>query len=112
MLTEAEHHLIRDEKNNIAAARKDVSADRVMVTSGEDFPMGSNGANLNLAFSSQNPVNHFAPSHTGHRDTTGNGKNYSACLVLSLETGCSISMLPLIYSLGMDRGSLQSFEGF
>lgn len=43
-----------------------------MVTSGEDFPKGSTGANLNLAFSSQNPVDHFAPSHTGHRDTTGN----------------------------------------
>lgn len=43
-----------------------------MVTSGEDFPAGSHGANLNLAFSSQNPVDQFAPSHTGHRDTTGN----------------------------------------
>lgn len=27
---------------------------------------------MNLAFSSQNPVDHFEPSHTGHRDTTGN----------------------------------------
>ena len=43
-----------------------------MVTSGEDFPAGSYGANLNLAFSSQNPVGQFAPSHTGHYDTTGN----------------------------------------
>ncbi len=49
-----------------------MSADKVMVTSGEDFPAGSTGANLNLAFSSQNPVDYFAPSHTGHRDTTGN----------------------------------------
>lgn len=43
-----------------------------MVTSGQDFAEGSTGANLNLAYSSQNPVNYFAPSHTGHYDTTGN----------------------------------------
>ena len=42
-----------------------------MVTSGQEFPKGSTGANLNLAYSSQNPVDYFAPSHTGHRDTTG-----------------------------------------
>jgi putative 4-mercaptohistidine N1-methyltranferase len=72
LLTEAEHQLIRHKDSNLAAARRDVSADRVMVTSGEDFPAGKNGANLNLAFSSQNPVDHFEPSHTGHRDTTGN----------------------------------------
>lgn len=43
-----------------------------MSTSGEDFPLGLTAANLNLAFSSQNPVDYFEPSHTGHRDTTGN----------------------------------------
>lgn len=43
-----------------------------MVTAGEHFAEGSTGSNLNLAFSSQNPVGYFAPSHTGHRDTTGN----------------------------------------
>jgi len=72
LLTEAEHHLIRHKDHNLEAARNDVSADKVMVTSGEDFPAGSTGSNLNLAFSSQNPVDYFAPSHTGHRDTTGN----------------------------------------
>jgi 5-histidylcysteine sulfoxide synthase/putative 4-mercaptohistidine N1-methyltranferase len=72
LLTEAEHHVIRHKEHNLAAARKDVDADKVMVTFGKDFPIGSSGANLNLAFSSQNPVDHFAPSHTGHRDTTGN----------------------------------------
>jgi 5-histidylcysteine sulfoxide synthase/putative 4-mercaptohistidine N1-methyltranferase len=72
LLTEAEHHVIRHKEHNLAAARKDVDADKVMATSGEDFPMGSAGSNLNLAFSSQNPVDHFAPSHTGHHDTTGN----------------------------------------
>ena len=72
ILTEAEHHVIRHKDNNLESARKDVSADRVMCTSGEEFPSGSHGANLNLAFSSQNPVDEFAPSHTGHRDTTGN----------------------------------------
>jgi 5-histidylcysteine sulfoxide synthase/putative 4-mercaptohistidine N1-methyltranferase len=72
LLTEAEHHVIRHKDHNLQAARSDVGADKVMVTSGEDFPLGSTGSNLNLAFSSQNPVDHFAPSHTGHRDTTGN----------------------------------------
>jgi len=72
ILTEAEHHVIRHKDNNLESARKDVSADKVMVTTGEDFPAGSHGANLNLAFSSQNPVDQFAPSHTGHHDTTGN----------------------------------------
>lgn len=72
LLTEAEHHIIRDQEHNLEAARKHYSADRVMVTSGQDFPMGSKGSNLNLAFSSQTPVDYFAPSHTGHHDTTGN----------------------------------------
>ena len=72
LLTEAEHQIIRHKDHNLAAARKNVSADKVMVTSGEDFPVGRSGANLNLAFSSQNPVNYFEPSETGHRDTTGN----------------------------------------
>ncbi len=64
--------MIRNKDSNLEAARKDVTADKVMVTSGEEFPSGPNGANINLAFSSQNPVNQFAPSQTGHRDTTGN----------------------------------------
>jgi formylglycine-generating enzyme required for sulfatase activity len=42
-----------------------------MVTSGQEFPSGPSGANINLAYSSQNPVNFFPPSHTGHTDTTG-----------------------------------------
>jgi len=72
LLTEAEHHVIRHKDHSLEAAKNDVNADKVMVTSGEDFPIGSTGSNLNLAFSSQNPVDYFAPSHTGHRDTTGN----------------------------------------
>ena len=72
VLTEAEHHLIRHRGHGLDAARKDISADKVMVTSGNDFPFGETGTNLNLAYSSQNPVDYFPPSHTGHRDTTGN----------------------------------------
>tara|TARA_B110001450_G_scaffold45119_1_gene41637 strand:+ start:143 stop:418 length:276 start_codon:yes stop_codon:yes gene_type:complete len=53
-----------------------------MVTSGEDFPAGSHGANLNLAFSSQNPVDHFAPSHSGHKDTTGNNWEWTEGKIL------------------------------
>jgi 5-histidylcysteine sulfoxide synthase/putative 4-mercaptohistidine N1-methyltranferase len=71
ILTEAEHHIIRNHDHNLEAARRDVSADKVMVTSGQAFPKGSAGSNLNLAFSSQNPVDFFEPSQTGHRDTTG-----------------------------------------
>jgi len=43
-----------------------------MVTSGQSFKEGDTGANINLAYSSQNPVDTFQPSQTGHRDTTGN----------------------------------------
>lgn len=39
---------------------------------GDSFAEGPTASNLNLSFSSQNPVDYFAPSHTGHRDTTGN----------------------------------------
>jgi len=72
ILTEAEHHVIRHKDHNLDAARSDVNADKVMVTAGEDFSKGQSGANLNLAYSSQNPVNHFLPSQSGHYDTTGN----------------------------------------
>jgi putative 4-mercaptohistidine N1-methyltranferase len=71
LLTEAEHHLIRHKDHNLEAARKDVAADRVMVTAGSEFGHGKTGANLNLAYSSQNPVTFFAPSETGHYDSTG-----------------------------------------
>jgi 5-histidylcysteine sulfoxide synthase/putative 4-mercaptohistidine N1-methyltranferase len=71
ILTEAEHHIIRHKDHNLRAARADVNADKVMVTSGHDFAFGKTGANLNLSYSSQNPVNYFAPSNTGHYDTTG-----------------------------------------
>jgi len=70
-LTEAEHQIIRHREHNLDAARKDATADKVMVSSGHEFPAGPTGSNINLAFSSQNPVDYFAPSHTGHRDTTG-----------------------------------------
>ena len=71
-MTEVEHHCLRPTEHNLEAARVDESADKVMVTSGEQFPLGATGANLNLAFSSQTPVDTFPPSHTGHHDVTGN----------------------------------------
>jgi len=71
-LTEAEHHIIRHKDHGLDAARKNVSADKVMVTSGQEFASGETGSNLNLAYTSQNPVDYFSPSHSGHRDTTGN----------------------------------------
>lgn len=72
VLTEAEHQIIRHHEHNLDAARASVDADKVMVTSGQDFPSGRTGANLNMAYSSHNPVNNFQPSHTGHKDTVGN----------------------------------------
>jgi putative 4-mercaptohistidine N1-methyltranferase len=63
--------LIRHRDHSLEAARRDVSADKVMVVSGKDFAKGKTATNLNLAYSSQNPVDFFPPSHTGHRDTTG-----------------------------------------
>lgn len=72
VLTEAEHQVIRHQQHNLDAARSSPSADKVMVTSGAEFPKGQTGANLNMAFSSQNPVDSFPPSHTGHHDTVGN----------------------------------------
>ena len=72
VLTEAEHHVIRHRDHSLKAAREEVGADKVMVLGGDTFAEGSTASNLNLSFSSQNPVDYFAPSHTGHRDTTGN----------------------------------------
>jgi len=43
-----------------------------MVTSGEEFVKGPSAANLNMAYSSHNPVDAFPPSHTGHHDVIGN----------------------------------------
>ena len=71
LLTEAEHHVIRHHEHNLEAARENVDADKVMVTSGAEFAKGATGSNLNLAYASQSPVDFFAPSETGHRDTTG-----------------------------------------
>ena len=71
-MTEAEHQIICHQENNLEAARANVSADKVMVNSGLSFPYGHTGANLNMAYSSHNPVDYFPPSHTGHYDTVGN----------------------------------------
>lgn len=54
------------------AARASASADKVMITSGASFTNGPTAANLNMAYSSHNPVDSFPPSHTGHHDTVGN----------------------------------------
>lgn len=72
LLTEAEHHLMRHEEHNLDSARADPDSDKVMVTGGDKFAEGATAANLNMAFGSQNPVDSFPPSHTGHRDVTGN----------------------------------------
>ena len=72
LLTEAEHHVIRVKEHSLNAARLDVNADKIMAVGGDKFAKGPLGSNMNLAFTSQSPVDFFPPSHTGHRDTTGN----------------------------------------
>lgn len=72
VLTEAEHQIIRHDQHNLDAARSSYSADKVMVCNGSEFANGETAANLNMAYSSHNPVNSFPPSHTGHHDTVGN----------------------------------------
>ena len=72
VLTEAEHHVIRNKEHSLDAAREDVNADKVMAVGGAAFADEGDGSNMNLAFASQSPVDYFAPSHSGHRDTTGN----------------------------------------
>ncbi|KAL7479203.1 hypothetical protein ACHAW6_004944 [Cyclotella cf. meneghiniana] len=73
VLTEAEHHVLRHQEHNLDAARASVLSDKVMTTSGEDFPYEATGAaNLNMAYSSHSPVDQFQASHTGHRDVVGN----------------------------------------
>jgi len=72
LLTEVEHHIIRHPRHSLDAARDDVSADKVMVTSGSEFAHGETAANLNMAYSSSSPVDSFPPSESGHRDTIGN----------------------------------------
>jgi len=72
VITEAEHQLLRHTQHSLPHAREDPMHDKVLTTSGEDFPKGPSGANLNLAYSSQSPVNAFPPSDTGHHDVAGN----------------------------------------
>eukprot|EP00928_Gymnodinium_smaydae_P049446 TRINITY_DN3318_c0_g1_i4.p1 TRINITY_DN3318_c0_g1~~TRINITY_DN3318_c0_g1_i4.p1 ORF type:complete len:939 (-),score=177.56 TRINITY_DN3318_c0_g1_i4:178-2994(-) len=73
VITEAEHHFIRPESAQLARARADPEQDRAMWAGGERFATIEPGAaNLNLAYSTQSPVNAMPPSPTGHHDAMGN----------------------------------------
>ena len=75
VITEAEHHLIRDDSISLDAVRLEPELDRVLKWSGSDFASETNvpgAANLNLAYGSQSPVDALMPSMTGHHDTMGN----------------------------------------
>ena len=75
VITEAEHHLIRDETIALDAVRSNPELDRVLAWGGADFASKTDSpgaANLNLAYGSQTPVDALAPSSTGHHDTMGN----------------------------------------
>lgn len=72
LITEAEHHFIRPDPNNLQA--KAMNFDRVMSVGGSTFatPGEEGNANLNLAHGSESPVDAMAPSHSGHFDAMGN----------------------------------------
>mmetsp|Transcript_68673 Transcript_68673/g.123751 ORF Transcript_68673/g.123751 Transcript_68673/m.123751 type:complete len:962 (+) Transcript_68673:88-2973(+) len=73
VITEAEHHLIRDEKARSAHMASRPQDDRSLMVGGEEFAIpGSGAANSNLAYGSQSPVNALTPSPTGHHDAMGN----------------------------------------
>jgi len=73
VITEAEHHLIRDESISLVKARSDPQADRAMWAGGDISALPSPGAaNLNLAYGSQSPVDALPPSSSGHYDVMGN----------------------------------------
>jgi 5-histidylcysteine sulfoxide synthase/putative 4-mercaptohistidine N1-methyltranferase len=63
LLTEAEHQCLRGDQ--LEQARADPLHDPIMTNK-------QGTANVNLAFSSQNPVDAYLPSPTGHYDVTGN----------------------------------------
>lgn len=74
VITEAEHHLIRDASIQLSQAKLDPKVDSAMWAGGDVFPAVAGGAaaNLNLAFGSQNPVGSLPPSSSGHYDVMGN----------------------------------------
>lgn len=73
VITEAEHHLIRDGSADMASARQEPMRDRALRAGGETFAMAEPGAaNLNLAYSTQSPVDAMPPSSSGHHDAMGN----------------------------------------
>ena len=76
LLTKAEHQVIRHKDNNLDAVRRDIFADKVMSTSGEEFPLGKSGANLNLAFHRKTPSilsTHLVLDIATQQATHGNG---------------------------------------
>jgi len=71
VITEAEHHIIRDQKSRPEKMIK-AEHDQCLQVSGEEFATSDGAANLNCAYASQSPVGSFPPSQTGHYDAMGN----------------------------------------
>lgn len=67
LITEAEHHLLRD---LAAADANGASVDPVMGRSGSE--LGAAGVNLNLAYGSESPVDASAATEAGFTDVFGN----------------------------------------
>lgn len=66
LLTEAEHHVLRDETHSLQASRQVPEADVVMTNNSTKV------ANFNFAFGSHNPVTALPPTPLGHYDVMGN----------------------------------------
>jgi 5-histidylcysteine sulfoxide synthase/putative 4-mercaptohistidine N1-methyltranferase len=74
VITEAEHHMIRDANALPANVRDSPMSDRAMWCGGEHTAKATErgAANTNLAYASQSPVGSLPPSPTGHFDVMGN----------------------------------------
>lgn len=73
VITEAEHHLIRDVAARPAYVRENPMSDRALWAGGDRAAALEPGAaNFNLAYSSQSPVGSLPASPTGHHDAMGN----------------------------------------
>merc|ERR1719436_532281 len=74
VITEAEHHMIRDRNATPAYVRDNPMSDRAMKLGGNETAnaLEPGAANTNLAFASQSPVGSLRPSRTGHFDVMGN----------------------------------------
>jgi len=69
LLTEAEHHVLRDKSHSLESVRRAPEADLVMMKATNSTQQI---ANFNFTFGSHNPVTALPPTAMGHYDVMGN----------------------------------------